>query len=103
MAQLRRSPGERKADSAQYRRERHVDKGASRMAGDIFADSTERDVARRERRQSMQKSRPVGVGFGERDQYGPDNSYDSVESLRRTHDRDHYIAGGNHGFSVQSR
>ena len=103
MAQLRRSVGERRADSRQYSRERHVEKKAFRMAGEVFAESFERDLAKRERRQSQQKRRPVGIGFGERDPYGPDDSYETVESLRRTHDRDHYIAGGNHGFSVQSR
>ena len=103
MPQLRRSGPERRAESHQYRRERHVDNNAFRLAGMIFADSLLRNVDRTDRRQSMQKVRPVGYGFGVGDRYGPDDSYESVEPLRYTHDRDHYIAGGNHGFSVQSR
>lgn len=50
----------------------------------------------------MQKSRPVGIGFGAYDTYGPDESWASQESLIGIHDRGHYIVGENHGFSFDS-
>ena len=50
----------------------------------------------------MQKSRPVGLGFAAYDVYGPDDNWSSQESLRDTHDRDHYIVGENHGFLFDS-
>jgi len=96
---LQRSNAEKKADSRIYRRSESVKNNAARIAGDVFRKAFEREVTRRERRQSMQKTRPTGFGFGERHPYGPDDSWSSQEDLRHIHDRDHYIAGETHGFS----
>lgn len=100
---LGRRPAERRGDSNIFRREHHVEKNpAFRLAGRIFAGASEKQQYKRELRQSLQKSRPVGFGFGERHPYGPDESWESREDLRNTHDRDHYIVGENHGFDVDS-
>ena len=97
--ELRKNPAERKVDSIAFKREFRAERGNSfRIAGKIFADSSERQLKNREVRQSRQKARPTGVGFGERDSYGPDNSWASQDNLKRTHDQDHYIVGKNHGF-----
>ena len=96
---LGKSPAERKADSYAYRRSTHTDKNkAFRLAGKIFADADFRAEKKREIRESLQRSRPVGYGFANRDEYGPDDTWSSQESLRGIHDRDHYIVGENHGF-----
>ena len=100
---LGRSLVEKKADSYVYRRSTHVDKNpAFRLAGKIFQEKDYLDEKVRSERSSLMKSRPTGYGFGNKDEYGPDNDYSSVESLRRIHDRDHYIVGGNHGFAPPS-
>ena len=96
---LPRSTVERKADSYAYRRGTQTDKNqAFRLAGSIFSESDLRKEKSREIRQALQRSRPVGYGFANRDEYGPDDSWSSQESLRGIHDRDHYIVGENHGF-----
>jgi hypothetical protein len=96
---LERSLSERRADRFTYRRSTHVDKNpAFRLAGRIFADTDYRSEKSKQIRESLQRSRPVGFGFGTRDEYGPDNSWESQDSLRGIHDRDHYIVGENHGF-----
>ena len=96
---LPRSTVERKADSYAYRRGTQTDKNqAFRLAGSIFSESDFRNEKSREIRQALQRSRPVGYGFANRDEYGPDDSWSSQESLRGIHDRDHYIVGENHGF-----
>ena len=100
---LGKSPAERKADSFAYRRGSHTDKNqAFRLAGRIFQESDVRTEKRKEERSSLQRSRPVGYGFANKDEYGPDNDWDSKDSLRRIHDRDHYIVGGNLGLSAPS-
>lgn len=88
MAQLPRSPLERRAESFGQRRLRHVDKDPRfhRFAGDLFGI----DMRDRERNQAratksrLQGSRPVGVGFGENDNYGPDNSWDTKDPIKDT-------------------
>ena len=78
MAQLPRSPLERRAESymnrrgARFRREPH----SFRFAGELFnIEAREKArTAERESRQRLQAERVVGVGFGERDKYGPDNT-----------------------------
>lgn len=102
MSLVRRS-AEKKGESNIFRREYHVERSnAFRLAGRIFADANERQQYKRDLRQSLQKSRPVGFGFGERHPYGPDESWESREDLRNIHDRDHYIVGENHGFDVDN-
>ena len=100
---LGKSPAERKADSFAYRRGTHTDKNqAFRLAGKIFTDSDFFAEKKKEIRQSLQRSRPVGYGFANKDEYGPDNSWETQDSLRGIHDRDHYIVGENHGFGARS-
>ena len=100
---LKRSSDERRIDSQVFGREYHVQrKPVFRLAGRVFQESDEKMTMSREKRQSLQKSRPYGVGFGTDDLYGPDESWDSPDSLRSTHGQDHYIVGQNHGFSVDS-
>ena len=54
-----------------------------RMAGSIWSESQDEHTRRlqKERQRDRMKQMPVGLGFAERDNYGPDNSYDSVTSL----------------------
>jgi len=57
-----------------------------RFAGDIFG--TDRiDKARKsldESRRRLQASRPVGVGFGTEDKYGPDENWDTRDPIEHT-------------------
>lgn len=86
MAQLSRSPLERRAESFEQRRYRHVDREPRfhRFAGQLFGV----ELRDRERSQAnsvrsrLQSSRPVGLGFGENDSYGPDNSWDTKDSIK---------------------
>jgi len=88
MAQLRETAPERKAESRIFRRSEHVDKAPKsfRFAGDIFG--TDRiDKARKsldESRRRLQASRPVGVGFGTEDKYGPDENWDTRDPIEHT-------------------
>jgi len=101
---LKRTSSERRADRNIYRRESHVEKNpAFRLAGSIFYKADTRKADKEERRQALQKSRPVGYGFATDDIYGPDNSWDSPDSLIGIHDRGHYIVGENRGFFADSR
>ncbi len=100
---LNRNAVERRLNRNISRRIEHVGRNpAFRLAGRLFSEAANRAAVKTERRQSMQKSRPVGIGFGAYDTYGPDESYASQESLTHTHDRGHYIVGENHGFSFDS-
>ena len=104
---LRRHSSERRMDSSIFGREFHVQRNpAFRLAGRIFLESDLRSQERTERRQSLQKSRPYGIGYGigfaAYDSYGPDESWASREDLRDIHGPDHYIVGESHGFSVDS-
>ena len=100
---LGRSNIERRLNRNIYRRSEHVNKNpAFRLAGKIFSESSDQAQYRNSLRQAMQKSRPVGLGFAAYDVYGPDDNWSSQESLRDTHDRDHYIVGENHGFLFDS-
>ena len=63
-----------------------------RMAGEIF-NTGERDKVRqniREARQKLQAERVVGVGFGEKDSYGPDNSWETKDVITYTPDPAYY-------------
>ena len=97
---LRRSNAERRLDRNIFRRSEHVFRNpAFRLAGKIFLESDARTDFVREMRHAMQKSRPVGLGFANYDQYGPDESWSTPEDLRYIHGPGHYIVGENHGFS----
>ena len=100
---LSRSAVEKRLERDIFRRSEHVGRNpAFRLAGKLFSEAADRAAFRNEKRQSMQKSRPVGIGFGTYDTYGPDESWASQESLIGIHDRGHYIVGENHGFSFDS-
>jgi len=92
MAQLRRTSPERRVERQIERRARHVEKStkAFRLAGEIFKESS-REVLRekmREARQNLQKSRVVGFGTG--DEYGPDEDWDTRDSLNSKSYQDYY-------------
>ncbi len=94
MSQLPRSPLERRAESFINRRGNRPGREprSFRLAGDIF-NTVARDKVRsveRESRQRLQAERVVGVGFGEKDNYGPDNSWDTQDMLKYTPDPAYY-------------
>ncbi len=63
-----------------------------RFAGELF-NVEAREKARnvnRESRQRLQAERVVGVGFGEKDNYGPDNSWETQDVLKYTPDPAYY-------------
>jgi len=94
MAQLPRSPLERRAESFIKRRGKSPGRQprSFRLAGDIFNVDAREKVRQveRESRQRLQAERVVGVGFGEKDNYGPDNSWETQDSLRYTPDPAYY-------------
>ena len=86
MSDFERSGPERRAESHVERRLHHVDRNprSFRFAGELF-NTAQKDKNReniREERERMQRKRPVGIGFGEKDNYGPDDSWDTAEELK---------------------
>lgn len=57
-----------------------------RFAGELFnLEARENERHREEEvRRKLQSTRVVGVGFGERDTYGPDNSWDTKDAITYT-------------------
>jgi hypothetical protein len=87
---------EKRAESFGRRREHHVDREprSHRFAGELFglelkdrARRVEKDVRTR-----LQSVRPVGIGFGERDKYGPDESWDTKDPIKHTPAPSYYSA-----------
>lgn len=64
-----------------------------RLAGQVWAESGAERQQRLRRERLLQKSRetPVGLGFANKDFYGPDNTYRSVEILSNKPDPVDYI------------
>jgi hypothetical protein len=62
---------------------RYRNRSVIRMAGKVWSESPRERQQRlaRERLSGKSKSIPVGVGFGDRDNFGPDDNYYTVESL----------------------
>lgn len=62
-----------------------------RMAGSVWEESPQERGQRLSRNYLKKKMRdvPVGLGFGERDNFGPDNSYDTKNPIRYTHAREY--------------
>lgn len=94
MAQLPRSSLERRAESYMNRRGNREGRQprSFRFAGELF-NIEARDKERRfaqESRQRLQSERVVGVGFGERDNYGPDNSWETRDAISYTPDPAYY-------------
>ena len=67
---------------------RYRSRDVIRMAGQVWAESgVERQQRlRRERLFEKMRQTPVGLGFANRDNYGPDNTYNSVSFLKHTPD-----------------
>lgn len=79
---------ERRVEGFGRRRQHHVDRDPRfhRFAGEIFGLEA-KDRARRQEKYSrtrLQSVRPVGIGFGETDNYGPDNSWDTKDPIEYT-------------------
>lgn len=58
-------------------------RGDIRMAGTVWSESEVergRRLSREYLRKRMQET-PVGLGFGENDKFGPDNSYDTRDPI----------------------
>lgn len=94
MAQLPRSPLERRAESYINRRGNRPGREphSFRFAGDIFnveAREKTRSVER-QAKQRLQAERVVGIGFGEKDNYGPDNTWDTPNAIKYTPDPAYY-------------
>jgi hypothetical protein len=70
-----------------YRQRRDI-----RLAGSVWAESPADRSFRlaRSRRFDRMRGGPVGLGFGERDTYGPDNDYGTVESIKQIPDQGYY-------------
>lgn len=85
MRNIPRTGAERRVDSYGFRRERSVDREPKRFryAGELFGvekKDKERQVAQEVRRR-LQSVRPVGLNFGEKDNYGPDESWDTQDPI----------------------
>lgn len=88
MSELSRSPLERRAESFVERRYNSPDRESRshRKAGEIFNVSLKDRIRKNqiEARQSLQRERPTGVGFGLDDEYGPDESWDTQDPIKYT-------------------
>ena len=88
MATLPRSPLERRVGSFVERRYNSPDREprSHRIAGEIFNVGLKNRVrqSRLESRKRLQKERPTGVGFGLDDNFGPDESWASQDTLKHT-------------------
>jgi len=63
-----------------------------RLAGALFG-LAQKDAARaraKEAKQSLQRVRPVGLGFATEDTYGPDNNWNVIQSLNSISYQDYY-------------
>lgn len=94
MAQLSRSSAERRAESFGQRRHHHVDRDPKfhRFAGDLLGVELREKTRQQDKRQrvKLQGSRPVGVGFGEKDNFGPDDSWDTKDPIEYTPSPSYY-------------
>jgi len=73
---------------------RYRSRNVIRMAGQVWSESgSERQQRlRRERSFEKMKNTPVGLGFANRDNYGPDDTYKSVSFLSSIPDPVDYIS-----------
>jgi hypothetical protein len=64
-----------------------------RLAGRVWSESPEekQKIAHRERTRERMKNTPVGLGFADRDKYGPDNTYRSVAPLNSIRGPEDYM------------
>lgn len=88
MSQIKRTALQRRVDSFVNRRRgpSRRESTSVRLAGRLFNLNLKEQAKVQETkvRQKLQSVRPVGVGFGERDSYGPDNSWNTVDELSYT-------------------
>jgi hypothetical protein len=72
---------------------RYRSRDVIRLAGKVWAESADERQQRLRRERSFQKMKntPVGLGFGNKDSYGPDNTYDSVQPLSNIYGQVDYI------------
>lgn len=72
---------------------RYRSRDVIRLAGKVWAESADerQQRLRRERTFQKMKNTPVGLGFGNKDSYGPDNTYDSAQPLSSIYDQVDYI------------
>lgn len=70
---------------------RYRQRGDIRMAGTVWSESPQERGQRLSREYLRKKMRgvPVGLGFGENDKFGPDNSYDTRQPIKYTHAREY--------------
>jgi len=62
-----------------------------RMAGTVWSESPSERGQRLSREYLRKKMRgiPVGLGFGEKDNFGPDNNYDTKDPIKYKHAREY--------------
>ena len=77
---------ERGAEARSYKRYHHVDRNPKRfrMAGEMLGIDPDPQQPKRP------SGSPRGLGFADRDKYGPDNSWDSQEVINSTLDPEYY-------------
>ena len=73
---------------------RYRSRNVIRMAGQVWSESGSERQQRLHRERSFEKMKntPVGLGFANRDNYGPDDTYKSVSFLSSTPDPVDYIS-----------
>lgn len=66
-------------------------RGDIRMAGTVWTESASERGHRlsREYLKKKMQSVPIGLGFGTKDNFGPDEDYDTREPIRYTHAREY--------------
>ena len=71
---------------------RYRSRDVIRLAGQIWSESGNERTKRlsRERTFAKMKNTPVGLGFANRDNFGPDNSYNSVNFISYIPDQEDY-------------
>jgi hypothetical protein len=64
-----------------------------RIAGDIWKTSERGEAVSKRRNAQYDSIRGFNrLGFGLNDNFGPDDSFQTKENLKSTHDQDHYTA-----------
>jgi hypothetical protein len=72
---------------------RYRSRDVIRLAGQIWAESADERQQRLLRKRTIEKMKntPVGLGFANRDNYGPDDSFNSVQYLNSIRAPEDYI------------
>ncbi len=82
---LRPTSVERRADSKAFRRSHHVEKETKsmRFAGELFG-------IEKKNKEVRPSGNPRGLGFADKDKFGPDDNWDTKDPLNSTHDPTYY-------------